>query len=137
MKNQNPQNDKGYIPFLRVVRLLFIIMVTYLTFGWAKVINPYIIDADLKWYTIFGFLISLILVFIEKQIQNAFPQELMVGLFGLLCGALNIRSTANRHPGRSRSGKPGFYPPLPAYLFRVFWNNHRVALCPPNRLFGY
>jgi uncharacterized protein YacL len=82
----NQLKSKESVPFLRVVRLLFIFCVTFLTHEWAQKINPFIADIDLKYYTICGLLIALVLVFIEMQIQNAFPQELIVGLFGLLCG---------------------------------------------------
>jgi uncharacterized protein YacL len=53
---------------------------------WAQEINQYIQEQDLKIYAFFGFIVAISLVMIEYQIQNAFPQELLVGLFGLICG---------------------------------------------------
>ncbi len=71
---------------MNVVRLIFIIVATFITYEWARVINPYILEEDLIIYVFCGLLASVILVFIESQIRYAFPQELMIGIFGLLCG---------------------------------------------------
>ncbi len=77
--------NKG-VPFLRVVRFLFIILTTALAYKWAQSINPYIQQEDLRYYSLFGFIVAVLLVYIESRIRYAFPQELFVGLFGLICG---------------------------------------------------
>lgn len=71
--------------FLLITRILFVILFTMLTFKWATTIE-FIQEKDYNIYAFFGFLIAVTLVLIESQIQDAFPQELLVGLFGLLCG---------------------------------------------------
>jgi len=85
--NRNP-NLRKVIPYLRVVRLIFILLITALTFQWARVINPFIQPADTFNYAFTGMVVAIGLVLIESQIQNAFPQELVVGLFGMICGLM-------------------------------------------------
>lgn len=85
MNDQEPKSNTN-IPYLRVIRLLFVIIATFLTNMLAIKTNQNILANDLLTYTFCGFMISVILVFIESQIQHAFPQQLMVGLFGLICG---------------------------------------------------
>lgn len=87
MKKNAQQFGKGNAPaFLRVVRILFIVVVTFSTHSWVRSFNQYILPNEVIYFTISGFLAALLLVFIESKIQNAFPQDLFVGLFGLMCG---------------------------------------------------
>lgn len=72
-------------PFLKVVRIIFVMLFTFITFQWAASYE-FIQTRDLHIYAFFGFVVAVILVLIERQIQNAFPQELMIGFFGMLCG---------------------------------------------------
>ncbi|MEW6238035.1 MAG: PIN domain-containing protein [Candidatus Omnitrophota bacterium] len=77
-----PENDT---PFLRVVRLMFIIIVTFMVHQWA-LHHPYIRDFDRYIYVCCGAMAAIIIVIIESQIRHAYPQELLIGLFGLVCG---------------------------------------------------
>ncbi len=82
-KFHTPEHDT---PFLRVVRLMFIIIVGFLTYQWALYIDPHILIRDLYIYVCCGTLVAIVIVIIESQIRNAYPQELLIGLFGLVCG---------------------------------------------------
>ncbi|MGI6454326.1 MAG: PIN/TRAM domain-containing protein [bacterium] len=82
-KNKKPAHET---PFLGVIRLLFIMLFTFISYKWARSFEPYIQPEDIDIYVFSGFVVAVTLVVIESQIQYAFPQELMVGLFGLLCG---------------------------------------------------
>ncbi|RJP20964.1 MAG: TRAM domain-containing protein [Candidatus Omnitrophota bacterium] len=86
MKAKKQTGAENGVPFLRVVRLLFIILTTFLVHKWAQTINPHIQQEDLIYYSLCGMLVAFVLVFIESCIRYAFPQELFVGLFGLICG---------------------------------------------------
>ena len=68
--------------------MLFILVITFSTHSWVREFNPYILPNEVIYYTFCGFLVAVLLVFIESQIREAFPQDLFVGMFGLLCGLL-------------------------------------------------
>lgn len=83
----NDKNDSGrYIPFLGVVRLIFVVLVGLITHNTSRIINPNILPNDLIYFDIVAMLISGILVLIESQIKSDFPQELLIGVMGLILG---------------------------------------------------
>lgn len=75
-------------PFLGVVRLIFILMVGLITHNSATLINPHILNKDLIYYDFLAMLIASILVVIECQIRYAFPQELLIGVVGMILGLI-------------------------------------------------
>jgi len=86
MSDDLKKKDQKDPPFLMVIRIIFVMLMTLITYEWAQILNPYILNEDLYIYSFCGFLISVSLVFIENQIRYAFPQELLVGVFGLMIG---------------------------------------------------
>ena len=86
MKKRRAAKPPDKIPFLNVVRFLFIVVTTTLTYLWVGVIIPYVYPGDEWVYATFALSLAIILVFIESQIRRDFPHELIIGLFGLICG---------------------------------------------------
>lgn len=85
MKSKQYERPEHDTPFLRVVRLLFIIISTFMVHQWA-IHHPYIQKFDRYIYVCCGATVAIVIVIIESQIRHAYPQELLIGLFGLVCG---------------------------------------------------
>ncbi|MBI1387228.1 MAG: TRAM domain-containing protein [bacterium] len=81
-----PSATDNETPFLFVVRIIFVILFTYIVYTFAQVINIYIPDNDLWIYSLCGFLFSSMFVVFESQVRYFYPQSLFFGLFGLCCG---------------------------------------------------
>jgi uncharacterized protein YacL len=88
MKKLHYNASGRYIPFLGVVRLMFIVLIGLITHNTARIINPNIIPNDLIYFDFFAMLVAGVLVLIESQIQSDFPQELLIGVFGLILGLI-------------------------------------------------
>lgn len=88
MTDQKSNSADRNIPFLGVVRIIFIILVGLVTHKTAKLINPFIKDEDLFYYDFFAMLASSTLVLIESQIRSAYPQELIIGVVGMMMGLI-------------------------------------------------
>ncbi|MGC9329664.1 MAG: hypothetical protein ACP5I1_18660, partial [Candidatus Hinthialibacter sp.] len=67
MSENQPNLSERKIPFLGVVRIIFIILVGLVTHKTAQVINPYILDNDLLYYDLSAMVAAGVLVLIESQ----------------------------------------------------------------------
>lgn len=79
-------NNQGDTPFLVFVRIIFVLIVTYIAYVFAQSINPFIPNQDLWIYCLFAFLFASVFVILESQVRYFYPQSLFFGLFGLSCG---------------------------------------------------
>lgn len=82
-KPSRPYNET---PFLLVVRIVFVVLVTFIIYEWARNINPHILEEDRSTYAFMGFLIASVFVIFESQVRYFYPQSLFFGFFGLVCG---------------------------------------------------
>jgi uncharacterized protein YacL len=80
------ENVPNKTPFLWVIRISFVLFVIAITHNWAKVFDPYILDNDLIIYDFFAVLLGIVIVAIECQIRESYPQELFIGVIGLIIG---------------------------------------------------
>ena len=74
------------VPFLRLIRFVFIVIAAYLPYQWVPYYEPYIQHGDWIYYSLFAAIIGIIILMIESQVQQAFPQELFIGVLGLVAG---------------------------------------------------
>ena len=87
MTRANRDSDtKRAIPFLIAARAIFLIMAFQLGYNYRYHIDPFSLESDALISAFTFLLVAGILVYIETQIEDAFPQELMIGLFGLVVG---------------------------------------------------
>lgn len=85
--NQNkPRESERDTPFLLVVRIIFVVLVTYIIYEWAQFINPFLPEEDRSSYALLGCLIATVFVIFESQVRYFYPQSLFFGFFGLVCG---------------------------------------------------
>ncbi len=99
MNKQEPKNIGRDIPFLGVVRLIFVILVGLITHKTAQIINPFVVDGDLIYFDFFAMLAACVLVIIESQIRSAFPQELLIGVLGMVLGLITSSLIVMGLPG--------------------------------------
>lgn len=86
MKPSPANRSENDPPFLLVVRIVFVVLVTYVVYEWARFFNPFIDEGDYQTYALLGFLVAAAFVVIESQVRYFYPQSLIFGFFGLLCG---------------------------------------------------
>ncbi len=73
-------------PYLRILRTIFILLGCYLTYVYLQQFFEYFLPGDYILILPFAFVLPVLLVYIESRIKVLFTQQLIMGLFGLVCG---------------------------------------------------
>ncbi len=88
MNDPNNTRSNQDVPFLGVVRFIFVILVGLVTHKTVQVVNPYIMDNDVLYFDFFAMIAAITLVVIESHIRSAYPQELIIGVLGMMMGLI-------------------------------------------------
>ncbi|MFH1744352.1 MAG: PIN domain-containing protein [bacterium] len=75
------------VPYLNAIRIIFILLSCYLIYIYLQPFFPYYQRTrDYALIVIFFMAIPCVLVYMESRVKQLFTQELILGLFGLVCG---------------------------------------------------
>ncbi len=73
-------------PYLRAVRIIFILLSCILSYTYLRPFVPYFDPSGYKLLIACLIVVPCFLVYVESRIKVLFTQELVMGLFGLVCG---------------------------------------------------
>jgi len=73
-------------PYLRAMRVIFILLCSILSYMYLRPFVPYFDPSGYKLLVACVIVIPCVLVYVESRIKVLFTQELVMGLFGLVCG---------------------------------------------------